>query len=99
MSPDMPTRPSLEHLKKQARERLRELQVRTPSAQLADAQHAIACEYGFASWPKLKAHIDAATSTGEHARPAASTPEPPVGHSGGPSSLDYGFNRYSERAK
>ncbi len=99
MSPDLPTRPSLEHLKKQARERLRELQVRIPSAQLADAQHAIAREYGFASWPKLKAHIDAATSTAEHDQPAADTPEPPVGPSGGPSSPDYGFNRYSERAK
>jgi hypothetical protein len=25
---------------------------------LADAQHAIAREYGFASWPKLKAHVE-----------------------------------------
>ena len=65
MSPDLPTRPSLEHLKKQARQRLRELQVRVPGAQLADAQYAIAREYGFAGWPKLKAHIDATTSTAE----------------------------------
>ena len=59
MSSDLPTRPNLEHLKKQARERLRELQVRVPGTRLADAQHAIAREYGFPSWPKLKAHVDA----------------------------------------
>ena len=37
MSPDLPTRPSLEYLKKQARERLLEQRVRVPDAQLADA--------------------------------------------------------------
>ena len=42
MSPRLPDRPSLEHLKKQARERLRELRVRVPGTRLADAQHAIA---------------------------------------------------------
>jgi len=73
----------LEHLKKQARERLRELQVRVPDAQLADAQHAIAREYGFASWPKLKAHIEALTSTGDAPQPMAGTPQPPVGHGRG----------------
>ena len=30
-----------------------------PAAQLADAQHALARDYGFASWPKLKAHVEA----------------------------------------
>ena len=99
MSPDLPTRPSLEHLKKQARERLRELQVRVPDAQLADAQHEIAREYGFASWPKLKAHIQALTSTGDAPQPPTGAPSPPVGHSGASSSPDYGFSRYSERAK
>jgi hypothetical protein len=99
MSPDLPTRPSLEHLKKQARERLREQRVRVPDAQLADAQHAIAREYGFASWPKLKAHIEALTSTADAAQRFAGTPRPPVGHSGGSSSPDYRFDRYSERAK
>jgi hypothetical protein len=28
---------------------------------LADAQHVIARDYGFASWPKLKEHVEAAT--------------------------------------
>jgi hypothetical protein len=26
--------------------------------QLADAQHVVAHEYGFASWPRLKAHVE-----------------------------------------
>jgi hypothetical protein len=34
------------------------MQQQSPDAQLADAQHAIAREYGFASWPKLKAHVE-----------------------------------------
>jgi hypothetical protein len=99
MSSDLPTRPNLEHLKKQARQLLRELQLREPGAQLADAQHALAREYGFASWPKLKAHVDALTSTGEPAQPPAGTPPPPAGHNGGSSSPDFSFDRYSERAK
>jgi ankyrin repeat protein len=56
MSRDLPARPSLEHLKKQARELLKS---GAAGPLLADAQHALAREYGFASWPKLKAHVDA----------------------------------------
>jgi hypothetical protein len=63
MPSGLPNRPSLEHLKKQARERLRELRVRVPGKRLADAQHAIAREYGFPSWPKLKAHVDAVNAS------------------------------------
>jgi hypothetical protein len=99
MSSELPVRPNLEHLKKQARQRLRRLQLHEPGAQLADAQHAVAREYGFASWPKLKAHVDALTSTGERTQPPAGTPQPPPGHTGGSSSPDYSFERYSERAK
>jgi hypothetical protein len=58
MSRQLPSHPNLEHLKKQAKELLRELQPRDPALKLADAQHAIAREYGFASWPKLKAHVE-----------------------------------------
>src|SRR4029453_5307360 len=72
-SSDLPKRPSLEHLKKQARERLRELQVRSPGTQLADAQHAIAREYGFPSWPKLKAHVDAVTASRDAVRRSSAT--------------------------
>ncbi len=58
MSRDLPANPSIEHLRKQAKDLLSELQRGNPAAQLADAQHALAREYGFASWPKLKAHVD-----------------------------------------
>jgi ankyrin repeat protein len=61
MSRELPAKPNLEHLKKQAKDRLREVQQsdRASTWKLADAQHAVAREYGFASWPKLKEHVDA----------------------------------------
>ena len=62
MSRDLPVHANLDHLKKQAKELLRELQQHNPGAILADAQHQLAREYGFASWPKLKSHVDAAAS-------------------------------------
>src|ERR1700733_4927095 len=70
---ELPARPNLEPLKNQAKlllrgylqaeaaaiDRFREVDVSysgtTPK--LADAQHVIACEYGFANWAKLKAHV------------------------------------------
>jgi hypothetical protein len=58
MSRELPPRPSLEHLKKQAKDRLEVLLQSDPKAQLADAQHDVARDYGFASWPKLKAHVE-----------------------------------------
>jgi len=57
MSRDLPANPNLEHLKKQAKALLNTLRERQPDATLSDAQHALAHEYGFASWPKLKAHL------------------------------------------
>jgi hypothetical protein len=71
MSRNLPDRPNLEYLKKEAKARLEQLQRSNPAAQLADAQHTLAQEYGFASWPKLKAHVDAASAfaeaSGDHA--------------------------------
>ena len=58
MSRDLPPRPNLDHLKKQAKELLQTLRQQSPDAQLADAQHALARDYGFASWPRLKAHVE-----------------------------------------
>jgi glyoxalase superfamily protein len=58
MSRELPSRPNLEFLKKQAKVLLRDLQERQPDARLADAQHAIAREYGFSSWPALHAHVE-----------------------------------------
>ena len=72
---ELPARPNLEHLKKQARKLLREFLQDDPAAvgrfrqaatassagsapKLADALHVIAREYGFDSWPKLKARVE-----------------------------------------
>lgn len=55
----LPSRPSLEHLRKQAKRRSRER-----SIPLARAQHELAREYDFASWPKLVHHIEALALTG-----------------------------------
>jgi hypothetical protein len=57
MSRDLPERPSLDHLRKQAKLLLRELRRRDPQAKLTMAQHAVAREYGFASWRELKSHV------------------------------------------
>ncbi len=59
MSHELPRRANIEHLRKQAKERLRELQESDPQAKLTDAQHAIARDYGFASWPRLRAQVGA----------------------------------------
>src|SRR5688572_17136154 len=58
MSRNLPARPNLEFLKKEAKSLLEVWLQRDSAAQLADAQHALARDYGFASWPKLKAHVD-----------------------------------------
>ncbi|MFC5861348.1 ankyrin repeat domain-containing protein [Acidicapsa dinghuensis] len=80
MKKQLPVRPNLEQLKKQAKAYLAEVKVgaadainrllehhpqgqgfaKTPTPYqftLADAQLVVACEYGFASWPKLRAHV------------------------------------------
>jgi len=59
MSPlNLPDRASLEYLKKLAKERRAALRVTDPVVKLADAQLAVAREYGFASWRALKAEIE-----------------------------------------
>ena len=70
---ELPARPHLDHLKQQAKSLLREAKAGDPAAcrriaaqhprplseyTLATAQHAVAREYGFASWPKLKIHVE-----------------------------------------
>lgn len=52
--PDLPQRPSLEHLHKQAKKRKRERGIG-----LSRAQYELAREYGFESWPKLVHHVQA----------------------------------------
>jgi ankyrin repeat protein len=50
----LPERPDLRHLKDQAKELLRAGGAPT----LAEAQFAVARQYGFASWPRLKEHVE-----------------------------------------
>ncbi len=54
----LPERPSLEYLKKLAKDRLPELRRANPRARLADAQLAVAREQGFTSWRALRAELD-----------------------------------------
>lgn len=90
MSLTLPPRPSLDHLKKQAKDRLVALQAASPGAQLADAQHVLARDYGFASWPKLKAHVGAL---------AASALEPPAPPAPAAPATSGSFHRYTHRAR
>lgn len=55
---DLPHRPSLEHLRSEARALQREPGF---EGRLSDAQRAVARRYGFASWPRLKRHVEAVT--------------------------------------
>src|SRR5438270_8777069 len=57
----LPDRPNLRHLKDQAKDLLKTSQ----AASLADAQYKIAQLYGFASWPRLKAHVDSLEEIGQ----------------------------------
>jgi ankyrin repeat protein len=57
MSEPLPARPSLEHLKKQAKQRLKTMRSKDPAAKLADAQLKVARSYGFNSWQKLLVQV------------------------------------------
>ena len=91
MPRDLPHRPSLEHFKKQAKARLRKLRTTRPHARLADAQHDVAREYGFASWPKLRAHL-LQTTAAEAA--SAAVREPSFGRFTSPARRALFYSRY-----
>ena len=57
----LPDRPNLRHLKDQAKDLLKT----GAAASITDAQFKVARLYGFASWPKLKAHIDSLEEIGQ----------------------------------
>jgi ankyrin repeat protein len=70
---ELPARPSLDHLRRQARDLLRDAQAGDSTAigriravsgalTLASAQLTVAREYGFASWARLKAEVTARTT-------------------------------------
>ncbi len=56
-----PDRPNLRHLKDQAKDLLKA----GAATSLTDAQFQIARLYGFASWPKLKAHVESFEEIGQ----------------------------------
>lgn len=56
-SSPLPARPSIEQLRKRAKERLATMRATDPHAKLADAQFLLAREHGFDSWPKLVEHL------------------------------------------
>jgi hypothetical protein len=56
----LPQRANLEHLRKQAKQKLVLLRHNETGAKLSDAQFALAQQYGFKSWRALKAHVDRA---------------------------------------
>ena len=68
MSRYLPVPPNLEYLKKEAKELLDSQRSRHPDWKLADAQHTLAREYGFESWPQLRAHIDAMAPARAHSK-------------------------------
>lgn len=53
MSRELPAKPSLEFLRKQAKQ----IQRTMSQGKLADAQHVLAREYGFDNWARLKSHV------------------------------------------
>ena len=57
----LPDRPNLRHLRDQAKDLVRAGATST----LADAQLQIARQYGFASWPKLKQHVESLEQAGQ----------------------------------
>jgi len=69
MSRQLPEKPDLEYLKKQAKELLRGMR----QGKLADAQYTLANEYGFATWAKLKSHVEALRLSPAQALKAANT--------------------------
>jgi hypothetical protein len=88
MSLVLPPRPNLARLKKEAKARLRVMRGANPAARLSEAQHVLARDYGFVSWPKLKAHVEARE---QPAQPPS--PPPPV------PTLAGTFGRYTHRAR
>src|SRR6266700_2856687 len=57
----LPDRPNLRHLKDQAKDLLKTGE----ATSITDAQFKVARLYGFASWPKLKAHVESLEEIGQ----------------------------------
>ena len=57
----LPARPNLRHLKDQAKDLVKAGE----ATSVTEAQFKIASQYGFASWPKLKAHVESLEDIGQ----------------------------------
>ena len=57
----LPPRANLEHLRNEAKQRLATTRYEDPQARLADAQLAVARDYGFPRWQRLKTTLDEQT--------------------------------------
>jgi hypothetical protein len=60
----LPPRPSLEQLRKQAKDRVKTLRAQGIDATLADVQFALAREYGFKDWADLAHYVETINSPG-----------------------------------
>ena len=70
----LPSHPSLEQLRKQAKDLLRTLRSTDDTTTLSAAQLQLAREYGFDSWPKLVHHVESLPPAGlEHFTAIAAT--------------------------
>ena len=61
----LPARANLEHLKNEAKQRLKTMRSHNSAARLSEAQLLVARDYGFSSWRKMKLYVDALKDVGE----------------------------------
>ncbi len=61
----LPARANLEHLKNEAKQRLKTMRAQSPAARLTEAQLQVARGYGFPSWRKLRSFVDALHDFGQ----------------------------------
>jgi ankyrin repeat protein len=64
MTTPLPAAPSMEQLRKQAKDLVRERRATPDALRLSDAQRIVAQEYGFPGWPRLKAYVERTATYG-----------------------------------
>jgi ankyrin repeat protein len=64
-SAKLPARANLEHLKNEARQRLKTMRSEHSAARLSEAQLLVARSYGFPSWRKLKSYVELLNDFGQ----------------------------------
>jgi hypothetical protein len=61
----LPARANLEHLRNEAKQRLKTMRSHNSAARLSEAQLLVARDYGFPSWRKMKSYVAALNDVGE----------------------------------